>query len=348
MSKKIKSKENYYIDFLKFVFSLIIMFYHSWIFAGPFGNGFMNYGFYGVDFYFIVTGYLMMNSISKNTKKDVSTFKFIVKKVKRLLPGLIVTFIIGYALVYGRSCLDIHNLLSNDVIGEFLQLTVFGYKSTINGSLWYISAMIIVLSILYPLSKKYKDKYIYFIAPLILLFTIGFVNSFDININDPGVLKVFLRNGFYKGLIFIILGNISFELTNYIKKMEISKFKKWIITILETLVYLSLIFNMHFNYMGSILVGLLFTINVAITFSDSSYASELFKHNVWHKLGKIGFYIFLINLPVRKYFLRHRIYSYPKMLICFSVLTIVLGLISYVVIEIIIPAIINKVKKRKE
>jgi peptidoglycan/LPS O-acetylase OafA/YrhL len=56
---------NYFIDLLKFIFSVIIVFYHSWIFTGEYGAGFFNHGYLAVDFYFIVTGYLMMQSIAK-------------------------------------------------------------------------------------------------------------------------------------------------------------------------------------------------------------------------------------------------------------------------------------------
>lgn len=68
---KNESQENYYIDFLRFLFSISILCYHSWIFTGVFGNGLFNAGCYGVDFYFIVTGYLMMNSISKKRIKGI-------------------------------------------------------------------------------------------------------------------------------------------------------------------------------------------------------------------------------------------------------------------------------------
>ena len=345
MKKEIINQENYYIDFLKFIFSLIIMFYHSWIFTGVFGNGLMNYGFYGVDFYFIVTGYLMMNSISKDKKNKVSTFEFIVRKIKRLVPSIIITFIIGYCLVYGKNCVDIRNLLTNNIIAEFLQLSILGYPYAINSALWYVSSMIIVLFILYPLVIKYKDKYIYFIAPLILLFALGFINSFDININDPVLLKVFLRNGFYKGLIFIILGNISFEIANYIKRNKFNNIRRWIITILETIVYLILIINMHFNYVGSLLVAILFTVNIAITFSNISYVNKLFKHSIWKKLGKLGFYIFLINIPVRAYLLRHNGHSYHQMLFRFTLITITLAIISYIIVEIMYPMVVKKIKK---
>ena len=77
-------EHNYFVDFLRFVFSIGILFYHSWRFTGVFGNGIANSGFLGVDFYFMVTGYLMINSIRNHKKsKDPvlkESFDFIWKK----------------------------------------------------------------------------------------------------------------------------------------------------------------------------------------------------------------------------------------------------------------------------
>ena len=56
-----KEGQNYFIDFLRFVFSVGILLYHSWSFTGEFGKGLFNAGYLGVDFFFIVTGYLMIN-----------------------------------------------------------------------------------------------------------------------------------------------------------------------------------------------------------------------------------------------------------------------------------------------
>ena len=119
MKKIKKNTENYYIDFLRFIFSFIILFYHSWLFTGNFGNGLFNAGYYGVDFYFIVTGYLMMNSISKKKEgKDTlkSTFQYIYNKFKRLFLSLILCFLIRIIFTYGRKCLDIILVLLNIII----------------------------------------------------------------------------------------------------------------------------------------------------------------------------------------------------------------------------------------
>ena len=338
MKKIKKNTENYYIDFLRFIFSFIILFYHSWLFTGNFGNGLFNAGYYGVDFYFIVTGYLMMNSISKKKEgKDTlkSTFQYIYNKIKRLFPSLIVCFLVGIIFAYGRNVLDIRLLLSNRIIGELLQLGIFGYDMTINVSWWYISAMLFVLMFLYPLAKKYKGKYIYYICPLILFITLGLIRKLDININDPLCWTFIFRNGFYKALIFIILGNISFELSKKIQKQKFNKKQKIIITIVETLIYLLLILSMHFDYFGSILMALLFTINIAITFSNQSLTSDLFKSSFWTKLGKFGFYIYLTHMSIRVYLSRHNHYRYRIMLLYFCLISIVVSAFCYFIVEVL-------------
>lgn len=60
-----KSKRNLEIDLCKFIFSIIIVLLHSFnLFNGKFL--YMPGGSIGVDFFFIVTGYLLMNSIEKH------------------------------------------------------------------------------------------------------------------------------------------------------------------------------------------------------------------------------------------------------------------------------------------
>lgn len=59
-------QRNYEIDFWKFVFSIVIVFLHSFnLFDGK--NLYMVGGSIGVDFFFIVTGFLMMKSLKNKT-----------------------------------------------------------------------------------------------------------------------------------------------------------------------------------------------------------------------------------------------------------------------------------------
>ena len=85
-------------------------------------------------------------------------------------------------------------------------------------------------------------------------------------------------------LIFIPLGAICYEISNYIR-----------------------------NFNLSIVIAILFTINIAITFSNQSYIDQIFKSNVWQKLGQFGFIMFLNNCAIRKVLLnRNYGLSYKK------------------------------------
>lgn len=347
-----KQEQNYFIEFLRFVFSVAILLYHSWMFIGVYGEGLARRGFFAVDFYFIVTGYLMLNSLNKEGTKNGSIFedsiKFVLKKYIRLLPALLVTFAIGLLFVYGRSLPDYKLLFSNTIIGEILQLGVLGYPLTVNSSWWYLSAMFLILLILTPLAKKYKKTYTLYITPLILIFTLGIVNTKGIIINDPMLVSFFLRNGFYKGVIFIILGNFAYEISNYLKKIQITKKLSIILTTIELLLYLVLILNLHYEILDTLLFAILLTFNIALTFSNITYTKNIFKHSIWKKLGTLGFYVYLCQISIRTYMLRHLTHVYKMDLIKYIIITFITAIFIYVVIEIVYKKILKLLKKQKQ
>jgi peptidoglycan/LPS O-acetylase OafA/YrhL len=345
-------QENYFIDFLRFIFSLCILVYHGWLFAGEYGSGILNGGFLSVDFFFIVTGYLMINSLNKNSNKKKKesimheSFYFVWNKLKRLIPALIVTFIIGLIFIYGiEILLNYKFILSNKVLPELFQLGIFGYKMEINSSWWYISAMLFVLEL------NYKKYYCIYIAPLIIAITLGFVNCFKININDPIPITFFLRNGFYKALIFIPLGNIAYLVTEKIKSMDFSKHKILFLSILEIVLYIILVLNMHFSYFGTFLFAILMMLNVSLTFSNITYSKNIFKHSIWKKLGNYGFYLFLCNISVRRYILKQykgQNLTYRPLMIRFCIISLLTALLIYILVEIVYKKLFLKKIKKKE
>lgn len=342
-------KQNYFIDFLRFIFSIAILFYHSWMFIGVYGEGLVKRGFLAVDFYFIVTGFLMLNSLYKDKSSNESDFensiRFVLKKYMRLFPALLLTFIIGLLFAYGRNVTNYQLLFSNAVVGELLQLGILGYPLTINSSWWYLSAMFIILLILSPFAKKYKKTYTRYIAPVILLFTLGLVYSKGIIINDPMLITYFLRNGFYKGVIFIILGNFAYEISNYIKNITITKRQALALTTAEVLLYLFLILNLHYAILDTLLFAVLLTLNIALTFSNITYTTSIFKSPKWKKLGTLGFYIYLCQISIRTYMLRHLTHVYKIDLIKYILITLITAIFIYVIVEIMYEKTIKLVKK---
>lgn len=60
---KVKSKRNGKIELLRFIFSLVVALFH---FLPQIGESkLLSSGFFAVEFFFIVTGYLLAKSLSK-------------------------------------------------------------------------------------------------------------------------------------------------------------------------------------------------------------------------------------------------------------------------------------------
>ena len=86
------------MEFLRFIFSIIIVFHHSRNFIGNETSLFLN-GAFAVEFFFILSGFLMMKSISRMNDKyenlGMETVQFIKKKYLSLCPDMIISWIIG-------------------------------------------------------------------------------------------------------------------------------------------------------------------------------------------------------------------------------------------------------------
>lgn len=343
MRLKKANGQNYFIDFLKFIASLIIVLYHSWVFS-PNNDSHFIFGYLVVDFYFIVCGYLMMKSLNK---RNDETYVFMEKRIKRLLPAIIVCFIVSYIFTFGRNAFTLSAIFSNQVWGDLFLLKTYGYGGAISVAWWYLSAMLFTLALLYPLARKYKKTYTHYIAPLIIVVTLALVSSFNISFEfHPAVTLVFC-NGFFKAVIYMALGSMAYDVSGYISKKKIKNKTKLLLTIYEFLIYILLFTNTYTSFMGLIPFAILFTLNVCITFSNITYSKNIFKHKIWNKLATYGFYLYLVHGAVRTYFMRHNTYKYNSMLLKYFVVSLIVTAFVYFILEYIYPKIKNKKKKRK-
>lgn len=332
---------NYFIDLIKFVFSVIIVFYHSWIFTGEYGLGFFNHGYLAVDFYFIVTGYLMMQSIAKEkdtkTSLGIQTLKFLYKKFASLFPYILFSFILGCLLIYKTDLLSLSTITSNNLVSEILQIGVLGLGYPINGATWYLSAMLIVLLCLYPLAKKYKDNYSTLVVPLLLALMLGLVYSSGMIINDPANKVLFGLNGLYKGFIFILLGNISYSLVKWCDRFEFTNLGKTVLTVVEFLLLFLLIMTMHYNVFGTIVVALITLLLVTLVFSGKSYTKKMFNLPFIKKLGFFGFIMYLNNVYLRSPILNLGLdLKYKEYVLLFLGITFAISLLAYYLVPVFV------------
>ncbi|MBQ8182559.1 MAG: acyltransferase [Clostridia bacterium] len=167
-----KRKINPEIDLLKFIFSIIIVLYHTKNLTAisTAGITILPYGFTGVEFFFIISGFLMVKSSRKFdvTRLGKSTADFLINKIKSFYPYFVFSFIAAFIVrqfsFFIEKDQSIIDFLKGSVlsINEVLLLhnTGVDFGTIYNGPTWYLSAMIVAMAIIFPVLLKHKDWFV--------------------------------------------------------------------------------------------------------------------------------------------------------------------------------------------
>lgn len=88
-------KRNHSIDFFRFIFAMLIVFYHYLFHILGRKTGW----YIGVEFYFILSGFFLMKSYEENKKFCLGEYKatnYLVDKIKKLYPHYLFSFLVMF------------------------------------------------------------------------------------------------------------------------------------------------------------------------------------------------------------------------------------------------------------
>ncbi len=300
------------IDFWKFIFCLIILVFHI---GEAFGEGKYPFylGKYAVEFFFVISGYLMCVSASRSEAPvDGSlgreTLGFVLHKVKAILPAYLLAFLVAWINWFnftgqellGEKGLKKFVLKNLDMLPNFLLVYMAGYDGTVIIRItWYISAMLIAMLLLYPLLRRFKEMFLMVVAPLLVFFFCGYLaNTSDYS----GIMKYegFLTHGMIRAIIGLCLGAMTYCFSQYIKKQSFTALSRVLLSICEFAGYLTILFLMDHGKDDSayiILIFLFFT--VAVTASKQAITAAAFDNRFCRFLGQFSLYIYLFQSPAR-------------------------------------------------
>lgn len=238
--KIMRKQHNVTIDFLRFLFSVIVVLHHSRYVLGD-DNCYFLGGSLAVEFFFFVSGYLLLVGADKAGRKNGAgdllsggvdktgkteaagagteangiyagtngigseTLHFILHKIRSFLPEFLIAWWIGFVLIgvvrqYG--VLDYLKAFGND----FWELTLVKmsglFTHGIDGAMWYLSAMLLGMAFLYPLLRTKRDLMTHLVCPLLALFLYGYLCQAEGHPRDPIVWLGLC----YKGLVRAIAG----------------------------------------------------------------------------------------------------------------------------------------------
>lgn len=223
-------KRNGTIDFWRFIFAAGIVMYH----ARPlFERDLFVCGYIGVEFFFIVSGYLLMKKADKRRsaaeRAGVSldiygeNLRMIRHKVSGILPYLLPALLCAVLFRFVLSGMGAGEMLREMIYGlpELFSLQMFGFENSgFIDVAWYLSALFIVSFLIYPILLRQKRGFVLYAAPLLVLFIYGFFSrTLNGAVNMPVHWYGLCYKGLLRGIAGMSLGCISYALAEKVKNI---------------------------------------------------------------------------------------------------------------------------------
>jgi len=309
-----KSKRNGTIELFRFIFCIGIIFHHigTRFYGGELvlDNNFKFFcsGYIGVEFFFLVSGFLLAKSAMKKDESKAPLGSQTVTFMKGKILSLAVPHTIAFFVAFITGCIVL-NVKSSAIPLRFfnsLPCLFFLQKSgipyiSINSVEWYICSMLLCMIIIYPLCKKYQKTYTNIIAPFLGIVTISYLVYKYGTLTRIKVYDIFTYKCNIRAFAEINLGVCAFAISEKIKNLNYTRFDKFALTIIEAACY---IFTLYYSlgYLKQIYdVYALMALFVAIiiTFSNTSLFANCFNNKFIYFLGKLSLHIYLIQVVAK-------------------------------------------------
>jgi len=339
-------KRNGIISFWKFLFCIMIVIFHGNILAGDGEIAILLGGYIGVEFFFIVSGFFLAAYISEKNKNNddtniaLETLKFIFKKFTSFFPYILISFILTIPLYIKIYDYSVHQLISS-IWGLFLlQESGFRFLS-FNTPLWYLSSMLLSMFIIYPLMRKYKNKYSFILAPLIVYLGLGYLNHLFVGLNQTDKWAIFTLHNNIRAFSELNLGILLFFLSQKIKDIKFTKFGKTILTLIEfsclSIPFIITTFINNSARYDFIMLGLI-AIGILIAASNITLEKNLLNNKIVFFFEKLSLPIYIFHafcLKIVFYFTSNSTSSYAIKLSLYLLFTIFFSMFILKLVELL-------------
>ncbi len=317
-------KRNGTLEFMRFVFCLTILLFHmgKMLLGGfSFKNGiqfaFFPHGAMGVEFFFILTGLFLAQSVDKQLQRAekktniiVDTLQYFSKKYTSTFPQHVVAFAVLFGVTVlvhldtpGWSAWD---RFDSAVPSLFLIQMTGIMGEPLNHIEWYLSAMLIAILIIYPLCRLNFKVFTRYIAPVVSVALFIWMRSEYPSLS--GVTRQmnitadwYIYKGVVRAVAEITLGTFVYSLSKYGLApfvQKIGKPARAALTAVEWIMYaaavlitvLTLPYKWEYAALAVIFVG------ITLSFSGLTYSGKLLDNNFSYFLGKITLPVYLSQL----------------------------------------------------
>lgn len=276
------------IEALRFIFMTIIAIWHFGR-INPFTHGYI-----AVDFFFILSGFLIYNSYIRH-KYDA--LEYTIAKLKRFYPEYIIVFLISFFMKL-RILLrdnDIVTVLLNAISEGTLIHGIGIYSGYVNPPSWYVSVLLIGGGILYSILFYNRKLAISIIFPLFTLLSYTYLLGINGSLEQfatVGCVSQCLLRGMSGMALGIILSAFSRRYTEVFINRDVLLN---ILCIISITIICVVLFAIQ-NYDNIAL--LVFSLLIVSCVIPNLLFNKIFKLKIWTKLGGVTFEMLLVHSPV--------------------------------------------------
>lgn len=345
-----EKKRYYNVDFLRFLFAIMIVYYHilpqinsfsSTPLLADLASKVRQAGPNIVNAFFILSGFFLLQSFDKNPQQD--TYKFAINKFIRLWPVMAFSFLIVFIFGNFNKYNDVLNLL---FINSGLGLTI---ESSANAASWFICVLFFLSIFFHYLMKTFSRKNLIFICSIFTFWGFSILAHAKTGLYSAIILPVFcLTAGMIRGLACISLGIICADIWEKIKNIGIKNtiLNSVILGIIECLLLYYFIQYSAFHvrkfsidtYWQLIFIGIFF-----LFLFNKGFLSKLLNNKLSKILGDFSYSIFVMHFPIiticKKYFWNN---FAPEIS---AILTFSICIITGILTRILVEKNINKIIK---
>lgn len=337
------NKRNGIVSLWKFIFSIIIAFFHTTKLYPDLSNRIFKGGYIGVEFFFLISGVYFAKKIleSKTSKKEnigEYTMKFVYSAIKNLIPYIIISFI---AIMAITAYFD--SFSKRELVNSIWYLTLFRqlgfYSINVTNHLWYLTALLLSYMILCPLIKKYKENFIYIFSPLIVLLGLGYLNHTCGSLNiSYGNWDLICYNGMFRAIIEINIGMIIYIIIKKIKEIKFTKIGEILLTLCGEGGLILVLIGTHIADKPGVydyFYLLLMFISIIIITSEKTLELKVLSNKFVYFLEKLSIPIYINHVPIilLVYYLNINTVS-PEILAIIAITsTTIISIVEYIIIE---------------
>lgn len=310
-------------NFLKIIFTLIVVLYHFVRFMG-----FWNQGGYAVELFFIISGFLCATTFDKN----ISALEFSKKRIFSFMPLLILAVL----TLMPNYIISIKQILNNILLNPFFGKNLFALHA------WYITVWFWISLGLFCLAKTFQKKHLLLIISLLTCYSIITMISHDkwigwqkINGIDTGYLRGMAGMGIGYLLSYTVP---QLTINKHTKKTNLYLLKKIFFTCLECFFLFYTIFSMFIQklFISPYVILVSSAILIYLFTQQKGWLSTFTNQPSFSKIKNFILPIYLLQMsPISIFYTiyfdnKNLLDQYPLLTICITlILVCIYGISGY-------------------